>query len=279
MLIKTRPSRAEVTHFGEENSAPAEETRSITRSPEGEMETLNSLVAEKALPWLMLSAQKRGLVLSGGYPPDSEILLGASQAGIPLGPRPEPPCVLTAARPTRGRSLPCLSFHPSPSLPGAHTSPFLLRGAGVCARLRGGRASGERRNFYFSVLQGRAGSVPNPGEPEASDPPVHRQHQTGHLRGAALRELGPRLQLGAVVHVHQPPERLVGRRRPLSPHQVCGGQALRAVASPDPGDTGAPGGGRLGGTAWGRPAAYRSCFRTSGCLPIVVFLLRKDTAF
>lgn len=46
-----------------------------------------------------------------------------------------------------------------------------------------------------------------------------------------------------------------------------------------PGDTGAPGGGgRLGGTAWGRPAAYRSCFRTSGYLPIVVFLLRKDTA-
>ena len=69
MLIKTRPSRAEVTHFGEENSAPAEETRSITRSPEGEMETLNSLVAEKALPWLMSSAQKRGLVLSGGGVP------------------------------------------------------------------------------------------------------------------------------------------------------------------------------------------------------------------
>lgn len=72
------------------------------------------------------------------------------------------------------------------------------------------------------LLQGRACPVPHPGKPEAGHPPLHRQHQAGQLRSAALRELRPRVQLGAVVHVHQPPERLVGRRRPLSPHQVCG---------------------------------------------------------
>lgn len=32
------------------------------------------------------------------------------------------------------------------------------------------------------------------------------------------------------MHVHQPPERLVGRRRPFSPHQVCGRHALLALS-------------------------------------------------
>lgn len=53
------------------------------------------------------------------------------------------------------------------------------------------------------------------------------------------------------MHVHQPPKRLVGRRRPFPPHQVCGRQALAAVESPHPRGQRSPGGGRLGDTAWG----------------------------
>ena len=58
--------------------------------------------------------------------------------------------------------------------------PFISCGLGGLCTLRCGLPQ-ERDFISTSLFQGRAGSLPHPGEPEASDPPVHRQHQTGHL--------------------------------------------------------------------------------------------------
>lgn len=90
MLIKSRPPRAEVTHFGEENSAPAEETRSIKQRLRGTGKCWESVVQSElcavrvgrtGLPWLLLGHQhKRGLGLSGERPPGSEALLPTSRA-------------------------------------------------------------------------------------------------------------------------------------------------------------------------------------------------------
>lgn len=83
---------------------------------------------------------------------------------------------------------------------------------------------GKKLNFFLHIVsfsQGWASAFTNSGKQKKSHPSLHRQHQAGQLWGAALWELGPRVQLGAVVHVHQPPQGLVGRWGPLTAHQVC----------------------------------------------------------
>lgn len=84
----------------------------------------------------------------------------------------------------------------------------------------------EKLTVYSCALllfttQGWAGAFANSGKSEKGHSSLHRQHQAGQLWGAALWELCPWVQLGAVVHVHQPPQGLVGCRRPLAAHQVC----------------------------------------------------------
>lgn len=68
--------------------------------------------------------------------------------------------------------------------------------------------------------QGRAGSGQNKRGPQEDYSALHRQHQARHVRGGALRELRPWLQLGAVVHVHQPAQTVVGRRGHIRSHQA-----------------------------------------------------------
>ena len=73
---------------------------------------------------------------------------------------------------------------------------------------------------FLLCCQGRAGSGQNKRGPQEDYPALHRQHQARNVRGGALRELRPRLQLGAVVHVHQPAQTVVGRRGHIGSHQV-----------------------------------------------------------
>ena len=61
---------------------------------------------------------------------------------------------------------------------------------------------------------------PDEGGSHPHHPACHRQHQVQHVRGAAVCQRGPRLQLGSVVHVHHPSAGMAGQGWWDGPYQV-----------------------------------------------------------
>lgn len=129
MLIKTRPSRAEVTHFGRENSAPAEETRDVNQCQRGNGRTGKP---ECGVPGEPRGVRRAGLGTThrpGAFVGRGPHVLNSCPGS--LGPRGQGPgrgphgtafqSALPGARSTPGRSLICLSFHLSLSPPRAAT--------------------------------------------------------------------------------------------------------------------------------------------------------------
>lgn len=163
--------------------------------------------------------------------------------------------------------------------PQGWSSPTLDAGvaAWVLAPYLGGRDRGPWHPCPSSgtcvSLQGRARPYADPGGPPADRPASHRQHQVRHVRGAAIRQRSPRLQLGPLVHVHRPAPGLAGPWRRGGAHQVSWppGPLGRGLhwRSQVGGVTGArPGLERARTVRWGRAAAGALGTGGTGGIPL-----------